>query len=100
MAAPRLGSKLVDYAIEICKDMNVEGLYAIMLPDNYRAISLMKKMGFAITFMEDGTAKGTLDLKQEELLKCPEPRRIELQTKAEPSKEQPVESKKAEPVAE
>jgi acetyltransferase len=62
-----LGTKLVDYAIEVCKDMKVESLYAIMLPDNYRAISLMKKMGFGITYLEDGTAKGTLNLREEEL---------------------------------
>jgi len=62
-----LGTKLVDYAIEICKDMKIEALYAIMLPDNYRAISLMKKMGFSITYLEDGTAKGTLSLREEEL---------------------------------
>jgi acetyltransferase len=68
-----LGTKLVDYAIEICKDMNVEGLYAIMLPDNYRAIGLMKKMGFNVNYMEDGTAKGVLNLREEELMKCPEP---------------------------
>jgi len=68
-----LGTKMVDYAIEICKDMNVERLYAIMLPDNFRAISLMKKMGFAITYAGDGTVKGALNLKEEELAKHPEP---------------------------
>jgi acetyltransferase len=61
-----LGTKLVDYAIEICKDMKIEQLYAIMLPDNNRAINLMKKMGFAITYAGDGTVKGTLDLRDEE----------------------------------
>ena len=61
-----LGTKLVDYAIEICKDMKIETLYAIMLPDNYRAINLMQKMGFTITYLEDGTAKGILDLREEE----------------------------------
>jgi acetyltransferase len=73
-----LGTKMVDYAIEICKDMKVESLYAIMLPDNYRAISLMKKMGFTITYQEDGTAKGTLNLKEEELgIQCQEPKKTE-----------------------
>jgi len=61
-----LGTKLVDYAIEICKDMKVEKLYAIMLPDNFRAIGLMKKMGFTTQLMEDGTVKGTLNLREEE----------------------------------
>jgi acetyltransferase len=65
-----LGTKLVDYAIEICKDMKLETLYAIMLPDNYRAISLMRKMGFKIANIDDNTVKGTLSLKEEEELPC------------------------------
>jgi acetyltransferase len=73
-----LGTKLVDYAIEISKDMKLETLYAIMLPDNYRAISLMKKMGFAIKYMDDGTVKGTLGLMEEELApRCLEPKSTE-----------------------
>jgi hypothetical protein len=65
---------MVDYAIEIAKDMKIETLYAIMLPDNFRAINLMKKMGFTITYPQDGTVKGTLDLKEEESGTCPEPK--------------------------
>jgi acetyltransferase len=61
-----LGTKMVDYAIEIAKDMKIETLYAIMLPDNFRAMNLMKKMGFTITYPQDGTVKGTLNLKEEE----------------------------------
>jgi acetyltransferase len=61
-----LGTKMVDYVIEICKDMKVEKLYAIMLPDNRRAINLMKKMGFSVKYLDDGTARATLDLKEEE----------------------------------
>jgi len=60
-----LGTKMVDYAIEICKDMRLEELYAIMLPDNQRAINLMRKMGFAINYSEDGTVRGTLSLREE-----------------------------------
>jgi hypothetical protein len=52
--------------------MKLETLYAIMLSDNYRAISLMKKMGFVIEYLDDGTAKATLDLREEELASCPE----------------------------
>lgn len=63
-----LGTKLVDLAIEISKDMNLETLYAIMLPDNYAAVRMVRKMGFDITYMEDGTVKGTLDLKEEETI--------------------------------
>lgn len=60
-----LGTKMVDYAIEIAKDMGVETLYAIMLPDNYQAINLTNKMGFTLQSQEDGTVKGILNLKEE-----------------------------------
>jgi len=66
-----LGTKMVDYALEICKDMRVETVYAIMLPENLRAIDLMRKMGFAITYSGDGTVKGTLSLREEDALTCP-----------------------------
>ncbi|MEM3622594.1 MAG: bifunctional acetate--CoA ligase family protein/GNAT family N-acetyltransferase [Candidatus Bathyarchaeia archaeon] len=61
-----LGTKMVDYTIEICKDMGVETIYGIMLPDNHRAINLTRKMGFTLKYMEDGTVKGILNLKEEE----------------------------------
>jgi acetyltransferase len=66
-----LGTKMVDHMIDVCKDMGVETLYAIMLPDNMRAINLMKKMGFTIKYVEEGTVKGTLRLKEEQA-ECPE----------------------------
>jgi len=66
-----LGTKMVDYALEICKDMHVETVYAIMLPENLRAIDLMRKMGFAITYSGNGTVKGTLSLREEDALTCP-----------------------------
>ncbi|MBC7130493.1 GNAT family N-acetyltransferase, partial [Candidatus Bathyarchaeota archaeon] len=62
-----LGTKMVDYAIEIAKDMGVETLYAIMLPDNYKAINLVRKMGFKLQKLEDETIKGVLNLKEEEM---------------------------------
>jgi acetyltransferase len=69
-----LGTKMVDHAIDICKDMKVETIYAIMLPDNQRAISLTRKMGFTLKYLDDGTVKGTLNLKEEEAGQCIEPR--------------------------
>jgi acetyltransferase len=73
-----LGTKVVDYVLEIAKDMSVETVYAIMLPDNQRALTLTKKMGFKLEYLSDGTVKGVLDLK-EEVLKdgCPEPAKAE-----------------------
>ncbi len=61
-----LGTKMVDYMIELCKDRGLGAVYAVMLRDNRRAIKLMKKMGFAIGYLDDGTAKATLDLTKEE----------------------------------
>jgi RimJ/RimL family protein N-acetyltransferase len=85
----------VDYSIEICKDMKIETLYAIMLPDNYRAINLMKKMGFTITYLEDGTAKGTLNLREEErCIQREEPRNVgETQIQAQLTKVEQKEPK-------
>jgi acetyltransferase len=60
-----LGSKMVDYMIEICKDKKLETIYGIVLPDNYRAIDLMKRMGFTFESLSDGTMKGTLNLREE-----------------------------------
>ncbi|MEM3464086.1 MAG: GNAT family N-acetyltransferase, partial [Candidatus Bathyarchaeia archaeon] len=65
-----LGTKMVDYVIGICEEMGVETLYAIMLSDNYRALDLMRKMGFKLQYTEDGTVKGTLNLKEEVSTQC------------------------------
>jgi acetyltransferase len=58
-----LGSKMVDYMIEICKDKHLETVYSFMLPDNQKAIRLLKKMGFKIEQIQD-VKKATLNLKE------------------------------------
>ncbi|MEM3510517.1 MAG: GNAT family N-acetyltransferase [Nitrososphaerales archaeon] len=60
-----LGTKMVDYVIEIAKEMGVESLYAIMLPDNYRAMNLTRKMGFTLQQMQEGLVKAVLNLKED-----------------------------------
>jgi acetyltransferase len=60
-----LGSKMIDYMIEICREKKIETLYAVMLPDNHRAIRLMKELGFTITFLKDDTVKAMMNLKEE-----------------------------------
>src|SRR5208283_2541582 len=62
-----LGTKMVDYALDIAKEKGVEKVYAIMLRDNYRALSLTKKMGFNLEYLNDETVKGVLDLKNEDM---------------------------------
>ena len=89
-----LGTKMVDHAIEICKDMGIETIYAIMLPDNVRALNLVKKMGFTLRYMEDDTTKGTLNLKEEErMIQCEEPESRQ-ETKIPAGKEQTTEKGK------
>jgi acetyltransferase len=74
-----LGTKMVDYTLDIAKEMGVESVYAIMLQDNYRALSLTQKMGFKIEYLSDGTVKATINLKEEDIdfrctqLTLPEP---------------------------
>ncbi|MCX9080643.1 MAG: bifunctional acetate--CoA ligase family protein/GNAT family N-acetyltransferase [Candidatus Methanoperedens sp.] len=60
-----LGSKMVDYVIEICKDKKLEKIDAVMLPDNFRAIKLFREMGFSIESLDDGIQKATLNLNEE-----------------------------------
>ena len=62
-----LGTKMVDYVLDIAKEKGVENVFAIMLRDNYRALSLTKKMGFNLEYLSDGTVKGVLDLKNMDL---------------------------------
>jgi acetyltransferase len=79
-----LGTKMVDYVLEIAKEMGVETVYAIMLSDNQRALNLTKKMGFKLEYLKDGTIKGVLVLKEEMLSdKCPEPKSPQLTHKPE-----------------
>jgi len=57
-----LGSKMMDYIIEISKDMGIETLVAEMMTDNKPAINLLKKMGFEITRPGGGVVHGSLSL--------------------------------------
>jgi len=78
-----LGTKLVDYTLDIAKEKGVESVFAIMLQDNYRALSLTRKMGFTIAYLDDGTIKGELNLKDEEVdLRCAQPASTETNPEA------------------
>jgi len=90
-----LGTKMVDYTLEICKDMKIETVYALILPDNYRAISLMKKMGFTIEYSSEGTVRATLNLKEEEEVQCSDSQAAE---KAQIRAQTPLEKKEAEAI--
>ncbi len=74
-----LGTKMVDYVLDIAKERGMESVHSIILQDNYRALSLSKKMGFKIEYLNDGTVKAELNLKEEDIdfrciqQKLPEP---------------------------
>ena len=61
-----LGSKMLDYMIEICKDKKLETIYGVVFKDNTRAVGLMKRMGFNLQPIDQETVRATLDLKEEE----------------------------------
>jgi len=61
-----LGSKLVNYIIEISKDKKHETIHAVILQNNYKAIGLMKKIGFNLEFSDDDIVKATLNIKNED----------------------------------
>jgi len=58
-----LGTKLADHVLEVAEDMGIERVYSVMLAENYRALSLMKRMGFSLSYSDDGTVEATLLLK-------------------------------------
>ncbi len=79
-----LGTKMVDYVLDIAKEKGLEDVYAIVLPDNCRALNLMKKMGFKFDYLGDGTVRGTLSLKNEDLdAQCLEQTKVSEKTEAE-----------------
>jgi acetyltransferase len=57
-----LGSKLLDYVIEIGKDMRLETIYGYVISDNVRMIHLCTKKGFQMEPQEEGIAKMLLKL--------------------------------------
>lgn len=61
-----LGSKLVNFIIEVSKDKNLETIHAVSLKNNYKAIGLIKKIGFSLEFSDDETVKATMNLKYED----------------------------------
>jgi acetyltransferase len=57
-----LGSKLLDYIIQIGKDVKLETIYGFVIRDNVKMIHLCRKKGFEIEPAEEGIAKVVLKL--------------------------------------
>ena len=58
-----LGTIMVEHVLNICRDKKIEIIYSFMLPNNYRGIRFLKKMGFNIVYLDQGDVKCVLDLK-------------------------------------
>lgn len=61
-----LATRMMDQIIEVAKDKKLEMVYGEVMKENFRAISLMKEMGFTVTLLDKDTVRVTLDLREEE----------------------------------
>ena len=59
-----LGSKLIDYTVEIAKDLRLETIYGYIISKNTKMIHLCMSKGFRIEAIDDEVTKATLDLSQ------------------------------------
>jgi acetyltransferase len=57
-----LGSKLIDYIVEIGKDMGLKTVYGYVISSNSKMIHLCTKKGFGIEPVDEDLSKATLDL--------------------------------------
>jgi acetyltransferase len=57
-----LGSKLLDYVIDIGKDIKLEEIYGYVASDNVKMIHLCASKGFKTEPVEEGVAKAVLKL--------------------------------------
>jgi acetyltransferase len=57
-----LGSKLLDYIIDIGKDMKLETIFGYVISDNVKMIHLCTQKGFEMEPAEEGITKGVLKL--------------------------------------
>ncbi|MEM2105039.1 MAG: bifunctional acetate--CoA ligase family protein/GNAT family N-acetyltransferase [Candidatus Bathyarchaeia archaeon] len=57
-----LGSKLVDYIIEVCKEMGLKTLYGIVSANNSKMIHICTKRGFKLESYGEDLIKAALDL--------------------------------------
>jgi acetyltransferase len=58
-----LGSRLLDYLVEVARDIRLESLFGYVMSDNYRMRQLCEKKGFKVEMLDDGeTLKVSLPL--------------------------------------
>jgi acetyltransferase len=59
-----LGSKLVDYAIDVAKDMGLEKIYAYISSDNIKMISICERKGFKMERLNGELVKAIFEIKK------------------------------------
>jgi len=57
-----LGSKFVDYIVEIGKDIGLEKIYGYVISNNYKMINLCTKKGFKMETLDENMVRATLAL--------------------------------------
>jgi acetyltransferase len=57
-----LGSKLMDFLIEVAKQMRVRRIYSCILPNNHNMLQLCRKKGFKVKILDEETAEASLIL--------------------------------------
>ena len=57
-----LGLKLMDYIINVAKDMRLERIFACVLSNNYKMLRLSEKKGFKLEMLDEETVKASLNL--------------------------------------
>ena len=57
-----LGGKLIDYIVEIGKDMDLKTIYGYVISNNLKMINLCTKKGFKMEPVDEDLAKASLDL--------------------------------------
>ena len=58
----RLGSLLLDYILDVAKNMRLKRIFAHILPENYKMIGLCEKKGFKMETLDEETVKAVLAL--------------------------------------
>lgn len=58
-----LGTRLVDHIVEIGKDRKLKTIHARISSDDHKTIKLLKKKGFTLEHLQDGTAEASIDLR-------------------------------------
>ena len=57
-----LGSILMDYIINVARNMHLESIFAAVLPDNIKMMRLCEKKGFKMETLDEETVKASLAL--------------------------------------